>query len=310
MSGFFRKIQESLRKTSEKLTTGISLAFTGKKIDAETLQELEDLLIMADTGTEAAAELCEELKKEKFGKDTTSEEIRLFLRDKIASRLANTEKPLVIDNENHKPFVILMTGVNGSGKTTTCGKMADMLSRQGYKVSMVAADTFRAAAVEQLCEWGKKSGVTVYKKETGCDASGLIYDAYLTAKEKGDDVLLIDTAGRLQNKQSLMAELEKIVRVIKKNDATAPHSSLIVLDAGVGQNALVQVKEFNKTANLTGIILTKLDGTAKGGIILQIAKEAEIPVHFIGSGENAEDIFPFNANDYADLLMDIEPKLG
>jgi fused signal recognition particle receptor len=305
MSGFLQRIQLGLKKTSERLTSGISLAFTGKKVDKDTLEELEDLLIMADTGVETAEDLCEALKKEKFGKDTTPEEIRLFLRDKVAERLENVAQPLIIDT-THKPFVILMVGVNGSGKTTTCGKMAAMLTNQGYKVSMAAADTFRAAAVEQLCEWGKKLGINVYKKETGSDASGLIYDAYLAAKESKDDVLLIDTAGRLQNKQSLMAELEKIVRVIKKNDASAPHSSVIVLDAGVGQNALVQVREFNKTANLTGIILTKLDGTAKGGIILSIAKEAGLPVHYIGSGEQADDIYPFRAKDYADMLMGVE----
>jgi len=306
MNALFNKIKSSLKKTSERLTSGIYLAFTGKKVDEETLQELEDLLIMADTGTEVAQSLCAELKKEKFGKDTTPEEIKLFLRDKIANRLEDSAKPLVIDNDAHKPFVILMVGVNGSGKTTTCGKLAAILTNQGYKVSMAAADTFRAAAVEQLCEWGKRLGITVYKKETGCDASGLIYDAYVAAAENKDDVLLIDTAGRLQNKQSLMAELEKIVRVIKKNDPTAPHSSIIVLDAGVGQNALVQVREFNKAAGLTGIILTKLDGTAKGGIILSVAKEAAIPVHYIGSGEQAEDIYPFNAKDYAGMLMGVD----
>ena len=305
MSGFLQRIQLGLKKTSERLTSGISLAFTGKKVDKDTLEELEDLLIMADTGVETAEDLCEALKKEKFGKDATPEEIRLFLRDKIAERLENVAQPLIIDT-THKPFVILMVGVNGSGKTTTCGKLAAMLTTQGYKVSMAAADTFRAAAVEQLCEWGKKLGINVYKKETGSDAAGLIYDAYLAAKESKDDVLLIDTAGRLQNKQSLMAELEKIVRVIKKNDASAPHSSVIVLDAGVGQNALVQVREFNKTANLTGIILTKLDGTAKGGIILSIAKEAGLPVHYIGSGEQADDIYPFRAKDYADMLMGVK----
>ena len=306
MSGLFHKIKSSLKKTSEKLTNGISLTFMGKKVDEETLQDLEDLLIMSDSGTEVAESLCSELKKEKFGKDTTPEEIRLFLRDKIADRLKDSVKPLQIDTETHKPFVILMVGVNGSGKTTTCGKMAAMLVKQGYKVSMAAADTFRAAAVEQLCEWGKRIGITVYKKETGSDASGLIYDAYLAAKESGDDVLLIDTAGRLQNKQSLMAELEKIVRVIKKNDSSAPHASIIVLDAGVGQNALVQVREFDKVANLTGIVLTKLDGTAKGGIILSIAKTTKIPVHYIGSGEQAEDIYPFDAKDYASTLMGVD----
>ncbi len=305
MSGFFQKIQASLKKTSEKITSGISLAFTGKKVDAETLNELEEILIMADTGVETAESLCAELKKEKFGKDTTSEEIRSFLKDKIADRLKDSAKPLVIDT-NHKPFVILMTGVNGSGKTTSSGKLASLLSKQGFKVSMVAADTFRAAAVEQLCEWGKRLGVHVYKRDGAGDASGLVFDAYLAAKENNDDVLLIDTAGRLQNKQSLMAELEKIVRVIKKNDPTAPHSSIIVLDAGVGQNALVQVREFNKSANLTGIILTKLDGTAKGGIILSVAKEAGIPIHYIGSGEKADDLYPFDAKDYANVLMGAE----
>ena len=305
MSGMLQRIQLSLKKTSDRLTQGISGVFTGRRVDDDTLNELEETLIMADTGLKTAERLCGELRKEKFGKNADEKEIRCFLRDKIKDILEDVSQPLIID-EGHKPFVILMVGVNGSGKTTSCGKLASLLTTNGYKVSMVAADTFRAAAVEQLCSWGEKIGVHVYKKETGSDAAGLIYDSYLSAKEKNDDVLLIDTAGRLQNKQSLMAELEKIVRVIKKNDSSAPHASIIVLDAGVGQNALTQVKEFDKSAGLTGIILTKLDGTAKGGIILSITEETKIPVDYIGSGEQVGDIYPFNAKNYANMLMGVE----
>lgn len=305
MFGFLQKLGSGLKKTSDNLTKGITEVFTTKKIDEETLQGLEDLLLMADVGVGTAADLTDELRQAKLGKEAGEEEIRLFLKDKIAEKLLPVVGKLEIDVLK-KPFVILFAGVNGSGKTTTIGKLAKQMTDSGLQVSVAAGDTFRAAAVEQLQGWADRAKCKVFAKETGADAAGVIFDAYNESIKNQDDVLLIDTAGRLQNKVSLMAELEKIIRVIKKIDNTAPHARIVVLDAGVGQNALSQMQEFGKIIDTTGIILTKLDGTAKGGIILALAQSGKIPVQYIGVGEGAEDLLPFDAKEYANILMGVK----
>ena len=305
MFGFLEKLKSGLNKTSTNIANNIAHAFTDRKLDDAALEELEETLLIADTGVATTNQIISDLRKEKFGKSVTLTEVKQFLSAKIADALTEVAKPLEID-PTKKPFVILMAGVNGSGKTTSIGKLAASFKAKGLQVSMVAGDTFRAAAIEQLQEWGKKVGVPVFAGKSGADAASLIYDAFLQSKKNGDDVLLIDTAGRLQNKTDLMAELQKIIKVIKKIDSSAPHARLLVLDAGIGQNALSQVEAFKNILDLNGIILTKLDGTAKGGMIVSLARTFKIPVNYITAGEGTDDIFPFIAKDYADILVGLK----
>ncbi len=276
-----------------------------RKLDDAALEAIEDVLITADLGPAAAAKLTADLARDKFDKAVSSEEIREALAENVAAILEPVAQPLAPDPAKH-PHVVLVVGVNGSGKTTTIGKLGKQWTDQGLTVSFAAGDTFRAAAVEQLKIWGERVGASVLARDTGADAAGLAYDALQGAAGRGDDVLLIDTAGRLQNKADLMAELEKIVRVLRKLDASAPHSVLLVLDATVGQNAHSQVQIFKEIAEVSGLIVTKLDGSAKGGVIVALAESFGLPIHAIGVGEGADDMRPFKPRDFARSLMGLE----
>jgi len=294
----FRRMKEGLTRSTKTLSDGITGIFTKKKLDAATLEELEDLLISADLGLDAAAAVTEAVGKDRYNKEVSPEEVREILAGEIAKVLKPVEKPLVID-ATKKPFVILMTGVNGAGKTTTIGKIGAKLKAEGKSVMLAAGDTFRAAAVEQLKIWGERIGAPVCATKIGGDAAGLAYEALARAREEGTDVLMIDTAGRLQNKADLMAELEKVIRVIRKLDPETPHATLLVLDATTGQNAVNQVEIFGQVAGITGLVMTKLDGTARGGILVAIARKFGLPVHLIGVGEGIDDLQTFNAEAYA-----------
>jgi fused signal recognition particle receptor len=276
-----------------------------RKLDDAAIEAIEDVLITADLGPAAAAKLSANLARDKFDKEVSSEEIREALAENIAAILEPVAQPLTPDTAK-RPHVVLVVGVNGSGKTTTIGKLGKQWTDQGLQISFAAGDTFRAAAVEQLKIWGERVGAEVVARDTGADAAGLAFDALQGARERGDDVLLIDTAGRLQNKADLMAELEKIVRVIRKLDESAPHSVLLVLDATVGQNAHSQVKIFKEIAEVSGLIVTKLDGSAKGGVIVALAESFGLPIHAIGVGEGADDMRPFEPRDFARSLMGLE----
>jgi fused signal recognition particle receptor len=302
------RLSHGLEKSSTRLVTGIADILTKKKLDDAMLQELEDLLIAADLGTATASRLTQDLAKTRFGREVTPEEVRTAFAADVSRVLEPVALPLSVDPA-HKPFVVLVVGVNGAGKTTTIGKIAHQFRNHGLRVSLAAGDTFRAAAVEQLKVWGARAGVPVMAKDTGADAAGLAFEAFDAARKRGDDVLLIDTAGRLQNKDALMAELQKIVRAIKKVDPTAPHSTLLVLDATVGQNAHSQVDVFKQMVGVTGLVMTKLDGTAKGGVVVAIAEKFKIPVHYIGVGESADDLRPFTAHSFARSLMGLEPQI-
>lgn len=295
---WFQRLRGGLARTSNQLTQGISSVFTKRKLDSSTLEELEDLLIQADLGVDTAMRITDRLSEERYNKEISEEEIREVLAEEVEVVLKPVAEPLTAD-ASLKPHVILVVGVNGTGKTTTIGKLARNFTAEGKRVMLAAGDTFRAAAIEQLKIWGERTNSPVIAREIGADAAGLVYDALTSAREDKRDILLIDTAGRLQNKANLMAELEKIVRVIKKQDEAAPHSVLLTLDATTGQNALSQVEIFKKTAGVTGLIMTKLDGTARGGILVAIADKHKLPVHAIGVGEGAEDLQPFNAKDFA-----------
>jgi fused signal recognition particle receptor len=273
-------------------------------IDEAMLEEIEDLLIRADLGAGVAARITGALAKGRYDKAISADEVKRVLAQEVEKILAPVAKPLVIGGD--KPFVMLVIGVNGSGKTTTIGKLAARFAREGRKVMLAAGDTFRAAAIEQLKIWGGRTGAPVIARAQGSDSASLAFEALTAAKEQGADVLLIDTAGRLQNKAALMDELEKIVRVIKKLDASAPHAVLLVLDATIGQNALSQVEVFQKVAGVTGLAMTKLDGTARGGILVAIAQKFALPVHFIGVGEGVDDLAPFSAKDFARAIAGIE----
>lgn len=303
--GWLARLKAGLSKSSTKLTSGIGDLFTKRKLDGEALEELEDLLITSDMGVTTAAKIVAGIAKSRFGKDISSEELKAALADEITPILEPVAKPLDVAT-GRKPHVVLVCGVNGSGKTTTIGKLAKIYSEQGLKVMLAAGDTFRAAAVEQLKVWGERTGVPVVAKETGADAAALAFDAVTQAQKEGVDVLLIDTAGRLQNKAHLMDELKKVVRVIKKVDETAPHDTVLVLDATVGQNAHSQVETFDKIVDVTGLIITKLDGTAKGGVTVSLAEKFNKPVHAIGVGETAEDLRPFEARSFANALVGLE----
>ncbi|MFN3623192.1 MAG: signal recognition particle-docking protein FtsY [Hyphomicrobium sp.] len=300
-SSWFSRLKHGLGKTSTKLTDGITGLFTKKKLEAATLDDLEDLLIEADLGVATAEKIIATLRKGRFEKDISADDVRSVLKSEVERALAPVAKPLVVDAV-HKPHVILMVGVNGTGKTTTIGKLAAQFRGQGKTVMLAAGDTFRAAAIEQLKIWGERTGAKVIAGATGADAAGLVYDALSRAREDGVDVLLVDTAGRLQNKEGLMEELSKVVRVLKKLDPSAPHSVLLVLDATTGQNALSQVEVFRERAGVTGLVMTKLDGTARGGILVAISAKHGLPVHAIGVGEGVDDLQPFDAGEFAQAI--------
>ncbi len=302
--GWFERLKSGLAKTSSRLTDGIAGLVTKKKLDQDTLDELEEVLLAADLGIETSARITAALSKGRFDKMVTDKEIREILADEVAHVLEPVAKPLAID-ASRKPHVVLVLGVNGSGKTTTIGKLAAKLAREGRRVLLAAGDTFRAAAIDQLKVWGERSGIPVVARDVGSDASGLAYDALKQAQDTGTDVLLIDTAGRLQNKEGLMAELEKVVRVLRKLDPTAPHDVLLVLDATTGQNAMQQVEVFRERAGVTGLVITKLDGTARGGILVAISAKHALPVHAIGVGEGIDDLQSFSAKDYARAIAEL-----
>ncbi len=300
-AGWFGRLKQGLGKTSAKLSDGITGIFTKKKLEAATLDDLEDLLIEADLGVGTAENIIMALRKGRFDKGISADDVRSVLKSEVERVLAPIAKPLVVDGA-HKPHVILVVGVNGTGKTTTIGKLAAQLHSEGKQVMLAAADTFRAAAIEQLGIWGERTGSSVVAGVTGADAAGLVYDALARAREAGVDVLLVDTAGRLQNKEGLMEELAKIVRVLRKLDPSAPHDVLLVLDATTGQNALSQVDVFRECAGVTGLVMTKLDGTARGGILVAIAAKHALPVHAIGVGEGIDDLQPFDAGEFAQAI--------
>jgi fused signal recognition particle receptor len=297
-AGWFLRLRAQLAKTSQRLSADIAGIFTKRKLDADTIQELEDLLIQADLGVSTAQRITEALAKGRFNKEIAPEEVRSVLAAEVERVLAPVAKPLVISSA-HQPHVILVVGVNGTGKTTTIGKLAQRFVAEGRRVMLAAGDTFRAAAVEQLKIWGERSGAEVVAGAVGADAAGLAYDALQRARDNGSDVLLIDTAGRLQNKDALMQELEKVARVVRKIDASAPHDVILVLDATTGQNALNQVAVFQEKAGVTGLVMTKLDGTARGGILVAIAAKFGLPVHAIGIGEAGDDLAAFDAGEFA-----------
>ena len=296
---------KGLSRSSSRLADGITGVFTRKKLDEETLEELEDLLITSDLGAGVAARVTANLARDRFEKEITDEEIKAALADEIAAVLAPREQ-LVDFSDGPRPRIVLFVGVNGSGKTTTIGKIAALLKEQGASALLVAGDTFRAAAIEQLTVWGERAGIPVLSKSTGADAAGLVYEAVEKARAEAIDLVLVDTAGRLQNKSELMDELAKIIRVIRKLDPTAPHDVILVLDATVGQNALSQVEAFRHTAGVTGLVMTKLDGTAKGGVLVAIADSHDLPIHFVGVGEKAEDLQPFRAEAFARALVGLD----
>ena len=301
---FFARIKRGLAKTSNQFSSGLANLLLGKKtIDEELLEEIETLLLMADVGMEATTEIIDNLTEKLERKQLAdSEALHQSLKASLFSLLENVESPLEI-NQQHSPYVILVVGVNGVGKTTTIGKLAKRLQNEGRSVLLAAGDTFRAAAVEQLQVWGDRNKVPVIAQHTGADSASVIFDAVESAKSRDIDVVIADTAGRLHNKSNLMEELAKVRRVMGKLDASAPHEVLLVLDAGTGQNAVSQADHFKEAAGVTGLVLTKLDGTAKGGIIFALSKKHEIPVRFIGVGESVDDLQPFNANNFIDALF-------
>lgn len=303
MTSWFTRLKDGLKKSSTRLTEGITTLVTHRKLDQETLEELEELLIASDLGVVSAHELIDTLRKKKFDQNITPEEIRTSFAGDIERRLQPFALPLQPEGAV-KPFVVLVLGVNGSGKTTTIGKLAKQWKDQGYKLSLVAGDTFRAAAIEQLEIWAARANVPLESAATK-DAAGLIYQALEKARDRKDDIVMIDTAGRLHNKTELMEELKKIKRVIQKIDPSAPHATLLVLDATTGQNALTQVKVFQEAVDISGLIVTKLDGTAKGGVLVAISQQFALPIHAIGVGEAIDDLHSFSARDFAVNLLDV-----
>ncbi|HEY6577705.1 MAG TPA: signal recognition particle-docking protein FtsY [Rhizomicrobium sp.] len=302
--GFLARLKSGLSRSANALGASLTGVFAKKKLDAETIAELQEALVRADIGTIRASNIAAAVARGRYDSEISESELRAVLASEIAALLKPAEAPLAIDTVR-KPFVILIAGVNGTGKTTTIGKLARRFGNEGHRVMLAAADTFRAAAIEQLQIWGERTGAEVFARKPGADAAGLAYDALVRARETGADVLLIDTAGRLQNKTGLMAELEKIVRVLKKLDSEAPHSVLLVLDATTGQNAISQVEVFRAAAPLSGLIMTKLDGTARGGILVALADRFELPVPFIGVGEGEDDLQRFSARAFAEALTGV-----
>ncbi|RWL80232.1 MAG: signal recognition particle-docking protein FtsY [Mesorhizobium sp.] len=301
---WFQRMRDGLARSSRELTGNIAGVFTKRKLDEDTLQDLEDVLIRADLGVETALRVTDSLASSRYGRDVSDSEVRAVMAAEVEKVLTPVAKPLELDL-NHKPHVILVVGVNGTGKTTTIGKLAAKLTDGGLKVMLAAGDTFRAAAIEQLKIWGERTKSPVIATKLGADAAGLAYDAFEKAKEAGSDVLIIDTAGRLQNKTELMAELEKIVRVLGKLDPEAPHTVLQTVDATTGQNALNQVEIFRNVAGVNGLVMTKLDGTARGGILVAIAAKHRLPVYFIGVGEQVDDLEPFSASEFARAIAGV-----
>ena len=300
--GFFSKLSSGLAKSSSKFGDSITGLFTKRKLDEDALEDLEDVLLTADMGGKVAARITENLAKTRFEKDITDSEMKQALADEI-ERIMSTRERIVDFSDGPRPRIVFFVGVNGSGKTTTIGKVASKLKAQGAKAMLVAGDTFRAAAIEQLSVWGERAGIPVLSKPPGADAAGLVYEAIEKARQDDLDLVLVDTAGRLQNKSELMSELAKMIRVARKLDPDAPHDVILVLDATVGQNALSQVEAFRHTADITGLVMTKLDGTAKGGVLVAIAEAHALPIHFVGIGERAEDLQPFSARAYARALV-------
>jgi len=302
---WWRRLSGGLKRTSTSLGSAVADLVTKRKLDRAMLEDIEDVLLRADLGSEVAARISAAVGDGRYDKAISADDVKAVVATEVEKVLAPVAVPLAIDAAK-KPFVILVVGVNGSGKTTTIGKLAARLSGERRKVMLAAGDTFRAAAIDQLKIWGDRTGSPVISGAQGSDSASLAFNALTAAREQQFDVLLIDTAGRLQNKAELMNELEKVVRVIRKVDPSAPHAVLLVLDATVGQNALSQVEAFARTAGVTGLVMTKLDGTARGGILVALAEKHKLPVHFIGVGEGIEDLAPFTARDFARAVAGIE----
>jgi fused signal recognition particle receptor len=302
---WWSRLREGLARSSSALGTGITEIFTKRKLDGAMLEELEDVLIRSDLGVTMATRIAAAVGKGRYDRQVSPDDVKAILAAEVERVLSPLALP-IMTGAGQKPFVILVVGVNGSGKTTTIGKLAAKFTGEGKHVMLAAGDTFRAAAIAQLKIWGERLGCDVVAREQGSDAASLAFEAIEAARASGADILLMDTAGRLQNRAELMAELEKIIRVMKKVDASAPHAVLLVLDATVGQNAMNQVEIFGKVAGVTGLVMTKLDGTARGGILVAIAEKFRLPVHFIGVGETAEDLEPFAARDFAEAIAGIE----
>lgn len=301
-NGWLKRLKDSLIKTSSKITSSLDTILDKKKLDKETLGDLEDLLITADIGINTTKGLIQKLEKSRFNQEITSEEVKAYLASEIGKILLPYSTPMLIDSYNY-PYVILVVGANGSGKTTTIGKLASYWQAHGKKVRLVAGDTFRAAAVEQLNVWAERISCPIEIGTKGIDPASLIHDSFIKSIDSKDDLLIIDTAGRLHNKEDLMAELGKIIRVLKKVDINAPHSCLLVLDATIGQNSYTQVEIFKKVANISGIVFTKLDGTAKGGVVVSLVENHKVPIMAIGIGENIEDLRPFEPQSFANSLV-------
>ena len=301
---WWQRLSAGLKRTSSSIGGAIGDLVSKRKLDQAMIEDLEEVLIRADLGLATAERITDAIRRERYDKAITAEEVKTILASEVEKVLAPVAAPLAVDTA--KPFVVLVIGVNGSGKTTTIGKLAAKFRGEGRNVLLAAGDTFRAAAIDQLKIWGARTGAAVIAREPGADSASLAFDALAAAREQGADVLLIDTAGRLQNKTALMGELDKIVRVLRKVDAAAPHAVLLVLDATVGQNALSQVEEFSRIAGVTGLVMTKLDGTARGGILVAIAEKYRLPIHFIGVGESIEDLEPFAARDFARAIAGLE----
>ncbi len=300
--GFFSRLKEGLARSTQKLTGGLAATFTRRKLDDAALEELEELLIAADMGPAVAQFIIDEFRRSRFGSEVTDSEVKEALAAEIAKILEPAARPLVID-PSLKPHVVLVVGVNGTGKTTTIGKLAQQYRAEGLRPVLVAGDTFRAAAVEQLQIWGTRTGAPVISGPPNTDSAGLAFSGLQRARADGADVLLIDTAGRLHNKGALMEELRKMIRVLKKQDPAAPHSVLLVLDATTGQNAVEQVRVFKEMVDVTGLVVTKLDGSARGGVVVALADGFGLPVHAVGVGEKADDLRPFSATDFARGLV-------
>ena len=302
--GWWGRLAGGLKRTSSALGSTLDNLLNKRPLDPALLDEIEEALIRTDLGVEAAMRVSDAIARGRFKENPTAADVKAIIADEVAKALEPVAKPLVVAGA--RPFVILVVGVNGSGKTTTIGKLVSRLSAEGRKVVLAAGDTFRAAAIDQLKIWGQRTGAKVIAREPGADSAGIAFDAIGAAKADNADVVIVDTAGRLQNRAELMGELEKIVRVMKKVDAGAPHAVLLVLDATVGQNALSQVEAFGKTAGVTGLVMTKLDGTARGGILVAIAQKFGLPIHFIGVGEGVDDLSPFSAKDFGRALAGLE----